>query len=81
MVRLNGKRGIALFLTLGFTAILVMMLTATLTSTHGGNIFTQDYHGKTAALYVAETGLAMIKDSEDPQDLRLRKFFEDMLEE
>ena len=62
MVRLNGKRGIALFLTLGFTAILVMMLTATLTSTHGGNIFTQDYHGKTAALYVAETGLAMVQE-------------------
>jgi len=62
LVRLNGKRGIALFLTLGFTAILVMMLTATLTSTHGGNIFTQDYHGKTAALYVAETGLAMVQE-------------------
>ena len=34
-----------------------------------------------AAIKWAETGLAMIKDSDDPQDLRLRKFFEDMLEE
>ena len=34
-----------------------------------------------AAVKWAERGLAMIKDSEDPQDDRLRKFFEDMLDE
>ena len=62
VIRLSRKRGIALFLTLGFTAILVMMLTATLTSTNGGNIFAQDYHRKTAALYVAETGVAMVQE-------------------
>ena len=61
MIRGYDRKGIALFLTLGFTALLVMMLTATLTSTHGGNIFSQDYHGKTAALYAAETGLAMVQ--------------------
>jgi len=60
--RFNKKRGMALFLTLGFTTILVMMLGATLTSTSGGNIFAQDYHRKTAALYAAESGLAMIQD-------------------
>lgn len=52
----------ALFLTLGFTTILVMMLAATLTSTSGGNIFSQDYHRKTAALYAAESGLAMVQE-------------------
>lgn len=52
----------ALFLTLGFTTILVMMLGATLTSTSGGNIFAQDYHKKTAALYAAESGLALIQE-------------------
>jgi hypothetical protein len=60
--RVNDRRGIALFLTLGFTTLLVMMLAATLTSTHGGNIFSQDYHRKTAALYAAETGLAMVQE-------------------
>ena len=34
-----------------------------------------------AAVKWAERGLAMIKDSEDPQDERLRSFFEDMLDE
>ena len=34
-----------------------------------------------AAAMWAERGLEMIKDSEDPDDDRLRKFFEDMLEE
>lgn len=34
-----------------------------------------------AAVMWAERGLAMIKDSDDPADERLRKFFEDMLEE
>jgi hypothetical protein len=29
----------------------------------------------------AERGLAMILDSDDPNDERLREFFEDMLEE
>ena len=34
-----------------------------------------------AAVKWAERGLAMVKDSEDPQDERLRSFFEDMLDE
>lgn len=34
-----------------------------------------------AAVKWAERGLAMIKDSDDPQDERLRGFFEDMLDE
>ncbi|MDE0892649.1 MAG: hypothetical protein OSB14_10750 [Planctomycetota bacterium] len=34
-----------------------------------------------AATMWAERGLAMVKDSEDPEDDRLRSFFEDMLEE
>lgn len=64
----QSRRGIALFLTLGFTSILLMLLAATLTSTNGGNILSQDYHGRTAARYVAESGLAMVQKelSNDP---------------
>lgn len=55
------RRGIALIITLLFSGILVMMLSATLISTHGGSIFSQDYHGKTAAYYAAESGLAVLQ--------------------
>ncbi len=55
------SRGIALIMTLGFTVVILMMLTATLTSTHGANIFSQDYHRKASALYAAESGLAAVQ--------------------
>lgn len=58
----SRPKGIALFLTLLVTSVLIMLLTATMTSTTGGNIFSQDYHRKTAALYAAESGLAMVQE-------------------
>ncbi len=58
----SRQRGIALFITLLVTTVIIMMLTATMTSTQGGNIFSQDYHRKTAALYAAESGLAMLQE-------------------
>ncbi len=65
-------RGLALIMTLGFTAIIVMMLTATMTSSHGGNIFSQDYHRKAAAMYAAESGLAMVQEAlENDPDWRV----------
>lgn len=57
----QNRQGFALFLTLGFVSVIVMLLMATITSTHGGNIFAQDYHAKTSAYYVAETGLAAVQ--------------------
>jgi hypothetical protein len=56
-----SARGFALFLTLGITGILVMLLTATLFSARGGSVFTQDYHAKRAAYYAAESGLAILQ--------------------
>lgn len=55
------RRGIALIITLLFSGILVMLLSATLIGVHGGSIFSQDYYGKTAAFYAAESGLAVLQ--------------------
>jgi hypothetical protein len=54
-------RGFAMMVTLGITTILVMVLSVTLLTVNGSNIFSQDYHGKRAAYYAAESGLATLQ--------------------
>jgi len=60
--------GIALFLTLMITSILVMMVTATLFTARGGSVFSHDYHAKRAAYYAAESGLSILQQrlKDDP---------------
>jgi hypothetical protein len=58
---MKRKRGIALFLTLMISGVLVMMVTALLFTARGGSVFSHDYHGKKAAYYAAESGLSVLQ--------------------
>lgn len=55
------QRGFALFLTLVFSTLLAMLVTATVFSGRAGSVFTQDYHAKRSATYAAETGLSILQ--------------------
>ena len=56
-----GQRGIALFLTLLMTGVLVIVVTALLGNARGGSVFSQDFHAKRAAYLAAESGVSVLQ--------------------
>ncbi len=55
------QRGIALFLTLLMTGVLVIIVTALLGNARGGSVFSQDFHAKRAAYLAAESGVSVLQ--------------------
>ena len=55
------QRGIALFLTLLMTGVMVIVITALLGNARGGSVFSQDFHAKRAAYLAAESGVSVLQ--------------------